>query len=247
LAPILNVFLQTPFRAPADESRQFSARTFTIGKVMKRSALAFSMLVVFLGGVLVAAPVLGQDMSFKIGLNRASTSGMEYTHDDGSTPVTISESSVGNELFIEYLISERFGLEINSTISPLKRTYSLESGGTTISQNVIEEASYTLYGANLYFSKAGRKGLKFLVGLFAGTADISHSFEGGTLGTKSTSDSTSVTVVKLGLDWITKMAGFRFQYQNWEGTASNTTQISGVKQTGDMTGSVISLGVFAFF
>ena len=92
-----------------------------------------------------------------------------------------------------------------------------------------------------------RKGLKFLVGLFAGNADIDQTFEGGTLGAKSSSNSTSVTVVKLGLDWITKMAGFRFQFQNWEGTASNTTQISPVKQTVDMTGSVISLGVFAFF
>ncbi|MEE8436635.1 MAG: hypothetical protein V3S64_17745, partial [bacterium] len=80
--------LQTPFRAPADGFQQFSARNRSIGKVMKRSALAFSVLVVFLGGVLVATPVFGQDMSFKIGLNRASTSGMEYTHDDGTTPVT---------------------------------------------------------------------------------------------------------------------------------------------------------------
>ena len=214
---------------------------------MKRSIQATSLLVIFLGGLMVACPVFGQDMSFKIGLNRASTSGMQYTHDDGTTPVTNSDSAIGNEVFLEYLISERFGLEINSSVSPLKRTYTLESGGTVISQNVIEEASYTLFGANLYFSKAGRKGLKFLVGLSAGTADITHSFEGGTLGTDSSSNSTSVTVVKLGMDWITKLAGFRFQYQNWEGTASNTTQIAGVKQTGDMTGSVISLGVFAFF
>ena len=205
------------------------------------------MWVVFLGGLLAAAPVFGQDMSIKIGLSRISTSGMEYTHDDGTTSVTVAESSIGNELFFEYLISERFGLEINTAISPLKRTYSLESGGTTISENVVEEVSYTLFGANLYFSKAGRKGLKFLVGLYAGTADISHSFEGKTLGTASSSDSTSVTVLKLGMDWITKMAGFRFQYQNWEGAASNTTQITGIKQTGDMTGSVISLGVSAFF
>ena len=205
------------------------------------------MWVVFLGWVLVAAPVFGQEMSIKIGLNRVSSSGMEYIHDDGTTPITVSDSSVGNELFLEWLISERFGLEINSAISPLKRTYSLESGGTTISENVVEEVSYTLFGANLYFSKAGRKGLKFLVGLYAGTAEISHAFEGGTLGTTTTSNSTSLTVFKLGMDWITKMAGFRLQYQNWEGTASNTTEITGIKQTGDMTGSVISLGVFAFF
>ena len=96
------------------------------------------MWVVFLGGLLAAAPVFGQDMSIKIGLSRISTSGMEYTHDDGTTSVTVAESSIGNELFFEYLIFERFGLEINTAISPLKRTYSLESGGTTIPENVVE-------------------------------------------------------------------------------------------------------------
>ena len=116
---------------------------------MQRSILSVSMWVVFLGWVLVAAPVFGQEMSIKIGLNRVSSSGMEYIHDDGTTPITVSDSSVGNELFLEWLISERFGLEINSAISPWKRPYSLESGRSKASEHVLDARTSSTFGAHL--------------------------------------------------------------------------------------------------
>jgi hypothetical protein len=49
------------------------------------------------------------------------------------------------------------------------------------------------------------------------------------------------------MDWITKFAGFRLQYKVIEGSAGNTTEVAGVTQTADLNGSILVLGVFAFF
>lgn len=190
---------------------------------------------------------LGVEMNMKIGINRVSASGMTYTHDDGATEYTNSEGYVGNDIFFEYVISQHFSLEIDSTITGLQRTYTLEAGGTTISDNVTETLSYITYGANLYFNRADKRGLKFLIGISTGTATVTHEFEGGTLGTASSTNSPGLTIFKLGMDWITKFAGFRLQYKVIEGSAGNTTEVAGVTQTADLNGSFLVLGVFAFF
>ena len=192
-------------------------------------------------------PAWAQDMSMKLGINRASFSGLTYTHDDGTTEYSNSEALVGNELFFEYVMAERFSLEIDASVSPLSRNYRLEEGGVIASDNVTETFNYVTYGANLYFTKAQRKGLKVLVGVATGTASIDHEFEGGTLGAKTTSNDATLAIFKLGMDWVTTMAGLRLQYQLVEGKVSNTTQITGVKQTMDINGGLIVLGVFAFF
>ena len=211
-----------------------------------RESIAFLFALVIAMAV-GAGLALGEETTMKIGINRVSASGMTYTHDDGTTEYTNSEAYVGNDIYFEYIISQHFSLEIDSTITGLQRTYTLESGGTVISDNVTETLTYTTYGANLYFNRADKRGLKFLIGVSTGTATVTHDFEGGTLGTASSSNSPGLTIFKLGMDWITKFAGFRLQYKVIEGSAGNTTEVTGVTQTADLNGSFLVLGVFAFF
>ncbi len=207
-------------------------------------AILFVLLCAITGATGLA---LGDEMTMKMGINRISASGMTYTHDDGATEYTNSAGYVGNDIFFEYVISQHFSLEIDSTITGLQRTYTLEAGGTIISDNVTETLTYTTFGANLYFNRADKRGLKFLIGISTGTAKVTHEFEGGTLGTASSTNSPGLTIFKLGMDWITKFAGFRLQYKVIEGSAGNTTEVAGVTQTADLNGSFLVLGVFAFF
>src|SRR5690349_13231266 len=162
-------------------------------------------------GVGTAAHAVGGDPNFKIGLDRLSLSGATYTHETIATSAkeTNSDTLTGADAFIEWIASEHFGLEYTTTITPLQRSYKLG----TVSDNVNESTSLSLLSVNLYFTKAQRKGFQYAVGVATGTASVKQDFEGGTLGKKSTSASVPITAVKLGVEWITNLAGVRLQYQ----------------------------------
>ncbi|HEX7926687.1 MAG TPA: hypothetical protein VF678_03785 [bacterium] len=196
-------------------------------------------------GVATAAHAVGGDPSFKMGLDRLSYTGATYTHETIATSAKETNSDVlsGADAFFEWVASEHFGLEYTTTITPLQRSYKLGA----VSDNVNESTSLSLPGVNLYFTKANRKGLQYAVGVATGTASVKQEFEGGTLGKKSTTASVPVTAVKLGVEWVTNLAGVRLQYQAMTGSASNTTEVTGVKQTVNYNGSLLSLGVYTYF
>ena len=213
--------------------------------MMKSRLSALIALTVFTG-LACAVPTLGHAAGFKIGLDQVQLSGATYTHDTAGTKLTDSKTMVGTQLAVEFLPGEFFGFEIDTAISPLERNYQLGANGAT-SNNVSESAGYTLYGVNLYFNRDERRGFHPMLGVATGQISVAQKFEGGTVGTASTHSTVDVNVVKAGFDWMTTYAGLRVQYQLWTGAKGNTTQITGVRQTNDFTGSALLLGVFAAF
>lgn len=219
---------------------------------MKRQALQAVRVMGWAGALLVlgtAVYAVGGEPSIKIGLDRVSLSGATYTHETIATgnEETNNDAMAGADLFIEWVASDHFGLEIAGTVAPLSRSYQLGSGATPVSENVSESASYTTLGVNLYFTRATRKGFQYAVGVATGTMQVKQEFEGGTLGKASSSTSFPITAVKLAVEWVTEMAGARLQYLGFNGSSSNTTELSGVKQTVNYTAGALSLGVYAFF
>ena len=194
----------------------------------------------------IAGSIPAQAAGFKIGLDQVQLSGATYTHDTAGTKVTDSKDMVGTQLALEILPGEFFGFEIDTTVNPLERNYQLGANGAT-ANNVNESASYTLYGVNLYFNRDERRGFHPSLGVATGQVSVAQKFEGGAVGTVSTHSTVDVNVLKAGFDWMTSFAGLRLQYQLWTGAKSNTTQITGVRQTNDYSGSAIVLGVFAAF
>ncbi len=213
----------------------------------RRSGAVWAVTLFLLCGGATAHAV-GGEPSIKIGLDRLVLSGASYTHQDllTTTKESNTNSVSGAELFVEWLASDHFGLEIASTVAPLQRSYQLGSG-TPVSDNVNESATFTTIGANLYFTRAKRKGFQYLVGVATGTMQVKHEFEGGTLGKVSSTNSFPINTVKLGVEWVTEMAGVRLQYVATSGSTSNTTQLTNVKQTVNYTGGMAVLGVYAFF
>jgi hypothetical protein len=198
---------------------------------------------------LAGAALAAGEPSIKIGLDRVSLAGATYTHETIATgnKETNSDAMAGADLFIEWVASDHFGLEIAGTVAPLSRSYQLGSGTTPVSDNVSESASYTTLGVNLYFTRATRKGFQYAVGVATGTLQVKQEFEGGSLGKTSSSASFPITAVKLAVEWVTEMAGARLQYLGLSGSSSNTTELAGVKQTINYTGGALTLGVYAFF
>jgi hypothetical protein len=204
------------------------------------------------GGLLAVgspAQAAGGEPNIKIGLDRLSMTGATYTHETlaAASQEKNKDALSGADLFIEWIASDHFGLEVAGTIAPLERSYKLGSGATPVSDNVNESASYTTVGVNLYFTRATRKGFQYSIGVATGTVQVKHEFEGGTLGKASSSSAFAITAVKMGVEWVTELAGVRLQYQSTSGAASNTTELTGVKQTVDYSGGILALGVYAFF
>ena len=183
---------------------------------------------------------------FKVGLDQVQLTGATYTHNDAATKPTNSTVLSGTQVTLEYLPTDNFGLELASSALPLGRTYPLGPQGA-ISQNVTEQASYGTFGANMYLFREERMGLHAVVGIAAGTVSVSQKFEGGTLGSVSSSNSVGINVAKLGLDWVINKAGFRLRFEQWTGEATSATKIPGVRQTNSYSGSAATLGVFSFF
>lgn len=191
------------------------------------------------------APTLAR-ADFKVGLDEVDLSGAKYTHDANGTKTTVSTDMVGTQLALEWLPTDFVGFEIDYSAAPLQRNYELGSSGA-ISNNVTETASFTTFGANFYPFREEKRGIHPLIGVAAGTIDVSQKFEGGTLGNVSTTNSVTINQLKLGLEWVGNRAGVRLQYGIWSGSTSNTTKLTGVRQTNDYSGSAVSLGVFALF
>ena len=200
-------------------------------------------------GIPVFTPaVFGQPVpNFKIGINRVVVGDAKYSHDSVSGVATGTGNMTGNDLLLEYIMFERFGFEVTTSLTPAERNYSLASGGTTISSNVSETVSVTTIGVNLYFDAAFKKGTTLLIGIGLGPAKVTHEFEGGTLGTTSSTNTINLNTLKIGFDWVTELATLRLQYQNWNGRTSSTSNISNVLQTVDLGGNALVLGVLAFF
>lgn len=64
--------------------------------------------------ILVFSPaVFGQPTpNFKIGINRVVVGDAKYSHDSGSGVATGTGNMTGNDLVMEYLRFERFGIEL---------------------------------------------------------------------------------------------------------------------------------------
>jgi len=201
-------------------------------------AMAMAVLALLAG----ASPALARS-AFKVGLDERQLSGAAYTHDNGTTKLENSDLLVATQLTLEFLPTESFGLEVAYALSPLQRNYQLGANGAT-SSNVLEEASYVLYGANYYLFRDDRQGLHPLIGVATGTIGVTQKFEGGTLGSTSTAATVNVNVLKLGMEWVGEKAGLRLIYESWSGQSSNATKLAGIRQTNNYTGTSIVLGVF---
>ena len=212
---------------------------------LQRAATLLIALVVLLW--LPQAALALSEPSLKVGLNRLTLTGVTYSHDTGTEIVTEDSALVGNELFLEWLPADRLGLEFGTTLTPLSRTYKLK-GASTISDTVTESLANVALGLNLYFSRARRRGFTFLLGLGVGSGTVTHAFEGGTLGTKSSANKLTTNTVKLGMDWVTDLAGLRLEYLYVTGQTRSTTALpSASLQEIKVAGSVIGLGIYAFF
>lgn len=191
------------------------------------------------------APALAH-AEIKLGLDAVQVADARYTHDTAGIKDEEHGFMVGSQVTLEYLPTEQFGLELAYSLTPLERSYQLGIAGAT-SNNVTEQASYTTIGANMYMFSKKRAGVHPLIGVATGSLTVSQKFEGGTVGSLSTTNTVNINMVKVGLEWVINNAGFRLLYQQWAGAADNTTKIPGVRQTNSYDGSAISLGVFSFF
>lgn len=190
----------------------------------------------------------GSVSNMKIGFSRIALSGPTYTlkENTATTSVSNSDAMTGNQLLLEYIFFGRIGLELDFGVPELTRTYELQSDGATLS-TVTEKAQAILLGLNLYFSSHETPGVKPYFGLGAGQITVDHEFNGGTLGSQSSSQSLQLNVLKVGLDWIRENSGLRVEVFSWTGEDSDTTAIAGYTQTISYTATGFSIGVFVFF
>ena len=201
------------------------------------------------------APTVSQAM-WLVGLDEVQLSGAKYTFNDNLTNPSNSGSMVGTDLVLEWLPSSRFGIEGDYGVLPLERRYQLGTAGA-ISNNVTEQATPALLGANLYLTPNDKPGIHPTFGVAYGNLDVRQQFNGGTLGYLVTHNNVSINVLKLGLEWMFGSAVFgggegsfgvlRLQYQVWSGGHINTTAIPGVRQNLDYDSSAFVLGAAASF
>ncbi|MFI5400419.1 MAG: hypothetical protein ACHQZQ_05145 [SAR324 cluster bacterium] len=201
------------------------------------------------------APTVSQ-ASWLVGLDEVQLSGAKYTFNDNLTNPSNSGSMVGTDLVLEWLPSNRFGIEADYGVLPLERRYQLGTAGA-ISNNVTERATPALLGANLYLTPNDKPGIHPTFGVAYGQLDVRQQFDGGTLGHLVTHNTVPINVLKLGLEWVFGSAVFgggpssfgvlRLQYQAWTGGRVNTSAITGVRQELDYNSSAIVLGAAASF
>ena len=186
--------------------------------------------------------------TFRLGFNRSLISGATYTLTNTATGTTASNSDslTGNDLFAEFVFFSRFGIEFDVGLTESEREYKLESGGTLIS-DVDESARLSAVFANLYFQDQASPGFKFFFGLGTGVYRVRHKFNGGTLGSESSSENVLVNMMKVGMDWLTDNAGLRVQIISMEGDTKDGQEVTGNNQILDYTATVLAIGVFAFF
>lgn len=216
-------------------------------------APAITLLLLLAMGPAAHAQVTGGESTggsnIRIGFNRNLVSGVKYTLQNtaGTESDTNSDSMTGNDLTAEFILFNRFGIELNVGLLPMEREYKLVQSDGTLIANVDEAARLVSLSANLYFQDLSTTGFKFFFGLGAGTVRVSHRFSDGTLGTQSSDVSVTVSLLKFGMDWLTDQAGFRAQIVTMEGETQDGQEIAGYEQFINYTATVATIGVFTFF
>ena len=186
--------------------------------------------------------------NIKLGFNRSLVSGATYTLTNSSDEsVSNSDSMTGNNVYAEFILFSRFGVELNVGLLEMEREYALSDSSGTLLANVTETARPTTVSFNLYFQDQSSTGFKFLFGLGAGIIDVEHNFSGGSLGTEYSNETVTINLMKFGMDWLTEKAGFRAQVVAMEGDKKDSDEIATYQQTIDYTATVATIGVFTFF
>lgn len=216
--------------------------------------IAILLLVTLLTAVMLASAANAQQrrsrsskQNMKLGLNRQMVTGYTFTIEaaGGAPSYDNAEGTQGNELYFEWVFSDRISFEMGSSITPMVRSYDLGVNGAFSS--VSESSKITLTGANLYFGSAGSEGIVFFTGLATGKVAIAHEFTGGSLGDQTSSASVPVNTLKLGMDWVMAGANARLMYSMVSGDYSDSTSITGYKLSYDYKATILTLGVSAYF
>jgi len=211
--------------------------------------LLSSMIVLLLAFSATASAQRGRSPTIKAGLVRASHSAPTFTlaKSDGSLTTTNADPMVGNDMFLEYILFGRLGLEVRSGMTAAVRNYQLTDANGAIISNVKEEARPTMMGLNLYFSSHESGTLKPYVGLGSGRINVNMDFSSGSLGPQQSKHKVPINTIKFGVDWVKDNAGARLEVLNQSGSNIDSTSIPTYSQTADYTTTVIGLALFAFF
>lgn len=201
-----------------------------------------------------AGPALGQQLirqgTIKMGMNRLMTSGATFSVVDDATGTTGTNtgSTTGNEIFFEYIVFGRLGVEGSTTLTRAVRDYQLEDSGATLLADVQDSARQLMFGLNLYLSDHEKGGLKYYFGLATGQVYVTQAISGsGTFPSGLISHQVPVNTLKLGVDWIRDRAGLRLQLISQTGSTTDRSTLGGYTQTIDYTATVLAIGAFAFF
>lgn len=223
---------------------------YTIARKWGLLGFAAALLLLGMGGQ-ARAQDEGQSLgpaNIKLGFNRSLVSGATYTLTDSSgEAISNSDSMTGNDVYAEFILFSRFGVEFNVGLLEMEREYTLTDSSGTLVANVTETARPTTVTFNLYFQDQSTTGFKFLFGLGAGVIDVEHRFSGGTLGSEFSKESVTISLMKFGMDWLTDKAGFRAQIVTMEGDREDSDEVPTYQQTIDYTATVATIGVFMFF
>ena len=223
---------------------------------MTRKCGRFSMLAGVILLLVIGAPAHAQfggetalgPANLKLGFNRSVISGATYSLTDASgATVSNSDSMTASDVYAEFILFSRFGVEINTALLAMEREYALNDASGALIGNVTETARPTTLSFNLYFQDQSTTGFKFMFGLGAGIVTVDHRFEGGTLGQASSNETVTINLMKFGVDWLTDKAGFRAQLIAMTGDARNGAQIIGFQQDYSYDATVATIGVFTFF
>ena len=191
----------------------------------------------------------GRGSTMKAGLVRTIISGPAYTIEnaDGSVSATNADPLTGNDVFFEYVLFNRLGLEARTGLTAATRNYQLDDSTGAVLTNVTESARPTTVGMNLYFAGHTGAGLKPFLGLGAGQVAVALEFSGGTLPVQTITQTVPLNTLKLGVDWVKENSGIRLEVVSQSGSIIDTSSIATYTQTVDYTGTVIGVALYAFF
>ena len=211
--------------------------------------IILAALVLFLFSGVALGQGRGKGPTMKAGLIRTMISSPTYTieNTDGSVTANNADPMTGNDVFFEYILFDRLGLELETGLTAAVRDYQLKDAGGTVITNVSESSRPVILGMNLYFSSHSGSGLKPYIGLGAGQMGVSMELNGGILAQQTFSHTVPLNTIKLGFDWIKDNSGARLEAMSIAGSTIDTTSISGYTQTVDYNATVVGIALFAFF
>ena len=175
--------------------------------------------------------------NIKIGLQRW-VNNISYTYEtrvskEGTfeeIKLTSQGAMPDTELLLEYVLSQRVGIEVGVGIIPAVRDFELKAESQSVGEIKQTLSMKYLFGINAYFSAIGGNGFKPFSGIGVGSFSVASAYKNGgrvnsNLSEKEQSDliaifpekQTVVTAVqgqylKLGVDWLIDAAGLRLQY-----------------------------------